>query len=504
VHEAFAATTEVQPNGGPIVPKAPPDPIEELPPDQKPAGDHIVWIPGYWQYDEERGEHIWVSGFWRQPPPGRTWVAGSWRPTTGGFQWTHGFWQEVKAEQPAQLVYLPPPPPPVEFRPSVPAPSDHHVYVPGNWVWRDGRYFWRAGAWVEVRDGWIWTPAHYRWTPAGYVYVEGYWDYPLADRGLLFAPVYFPAGVYVRPAYVYTPTIVIREPVLYTSLFVRRGYGAYYFGDYYEPRYATAGFSAWCGVRVGGVAVGVGYYDPMWSYYRVAYRNDPTWVVSINEVYVGRYNGTVPRPPRTLVQQTTVVNNITVNNVTNVTNVTNNNVTVNKNVNNVTMLTSINNVSKIDNKVVLKPVAATDRVKEQQFAQQLRTVAANRSKAETSLAAAGPTTAAPRTAHLEVPQTVVARAQAPVSATKPAPPAPLTHHTDPVHTQAAGTTTAPHPGIPGTTQPGAKVDPKQPMTTPARPGTTPPPMNPMNPMNPMRPGTTPPKKDDKKEHEKMG
>ena len=26
---------------------------------------------------------------------------------------------------------------------------------------------------------------------------------------------------------------------LYTSLFVRRGWGGYYFGDYFEPRYST-------------------------------------------------------------------------------------------------------------------------------------------------------------------------------------------------------------------------------------------------------------------------
>jgi hypothetical protein len=300
---------------------------------------------------------------------------------------------------------------------------------------------------------------------------------------MLFAPVYFPAGVYVRPAFVYTPTIVVREPVLYSSLFVRRGYGAYYFGDYYEPRYATLGFSAWCGVRIGGVAVGVGVYDPMWSYYRVAYRNDPTWVVSIHETYVGRFNGTVPRPPRTLVQQTTVVNNITVNNITNV---NNNNTTVNKTVNNTNMLTSINNVSKVDNKVV-QPVSAADRVKEQQYAKQLNTVAANRTKAETGLASTGPATGA-RTANLAVPQTVAARAQAPAAANKPAPPAPVTHAATPNHTPATGTTPSPHPTAPTTPQqPGAKTNPMTPM-----------------PMSPVKPGTTPPKKDDKKEHEKKG
>ena len=34
-------------------------------------------------------------------------------------------------------------------------------------------------------------PAHYVWTPRGYVFVDGYYDYSVARRGVLFAPVYF-------------------------------------------------------------------------------------------------------------------------------------------------------------------------------------------------------------------------------------------------------------------------------------------------------------------------
>ncbi|MBN9121594.1 MAG: hypothetical protein J0I06_21005, partial [Planctomycetes bacterium] len=47
VHEGFATTAEA-PTAAPVVAKQPPDPIEELPPDQKPAGDNVQWIPGYW------------------------------------------------------------------------------------------------------------------------------------------------------------------------------------------------------------------------------------------------------------------------------------------------------------------------------------------------------------------------------------------------------------------------------------------------------------------------
>ena len=73
------------------------------------------------------------------------------------------------------------------------------------------------------------------------MFVEGYWDYPLGTRGVLFAPVYFTRQVYVQPTYVYTPTYVVAEPMMVGALFVRRGYGSYYFGDYYDRRYVGIG-----------------------------------------------------------------------------------------------------------------------------------------------------------------------------------------------------------------------------------------------------------------------
>ena len=55
---------------GAVVPKQPPDPIPEVPPDQKPEAENAQWLPGYWAWDEDRKDFIWVSGFWRVPPPG--------------------------------------------------------------------------------------------------------------------------------------------------------------------------------------------------------------------------------------------------------------------------------------------------------------------------------------------------------------------------------------------------------------------------------------------------
>ncbi|MBX9623950.1 MAG: hypothetical protein K2X82_09095, partial [Gemmataceae bacterium] len=422
VHEAYAATVE-QPGPGEVAPNPPPEPVEELPPDQKPEGENVQWIPGYWDWDEERADFIWVSGFWRVPPPGRVWVPGSWREVNGGFQWTHGFWQPVAP--PAQpnappvaqeIEYLPQPPAPLDIGPAVPAPEPASVYVPGCWVWRT-RYVWRPGFWMPHRPGWVWTPACYRWTPVGCVFVDGYWDYPLATRGVLFTPVFFPRPL-LRPAFVYTPTYVVAPPVLYGALFCRRGYGNYYFGDYYEPRYATVGFRPWCApllARPGlNINIGIGggrrwAYDPLWSYYSVAYRDTPRWSAGVGDVFAGRYRGDIPRPPRTLVQQNTAITNIT--NVTNVTNVTNNITVVNNNVNttvnnpppvapsirvadkdvtNVVMVAPLKAAPSLQPQAQIQPIAAEARQQEARAAREVRQVAVQRRQAETEALAARP------------------------------------------------------------------------------------------------------------------
>src|SRR6478735_5099490 len=74
VHEAFAAAIGSDPEPGIFVRIAPPSPIEEVPPDQQPVGNNVTWLPGYWAWDDEPNDFIWISGVWRNLPPGRQWV----------------------------------------------------------------------------------------------------------------------------------------------------------------------------------------------------------------------------------------------------------------------------------------------------------------------------------------------------------------------------------------------------------------------------------------------
>src|SRR5437762_1669587 len=60
VHEAFAAPVVFDPKPGFVVPKEPPAPIPEVPPDQKPQGQNVQWISGYFAWDDDRTDFLWV------------------------------------------------------------------------------------------------------------------------------------------------------------------------------------------------------------------------------------------------------------------------------------------------------------------------------------------------------------------------------------------------------------------------------------------------------------
>ena len=156
VHEAFAEPVTYNPEPGIIAPKAPPPAIEELPPDQRPEGSNVVWIPGYWAWDNDRSDFIWVSGIWRNVPAGRQWVPGYWARSGQGYQWTCGYWADSQVND---VEYLPEPPESVEAGPNVAEPTPDSIWLPGCWMWEQNRYAWRPGYWAAAQPDWIWVPA---------------------------------------------------------------------------------------------------------------------------------------------------------------------------------------------------------------------------------------------------------------------------------------------------------------------------------------------------------
>lgn len=295
VHEAFAETVTYDPEPGIVAPKAPPAAIEEVPPEQRLEGANVAWIPGYWGWDDERNDFLWVSGIWRALPPGRQWVPGYWGKSAQGFQWTSGYWAGAQA---SEVEYLPEPPATVEVGPNIAAPSADETWLPGCWVWQNGRYAWRPGFWAPVQPNWVWIPAHYVWAPRGYVFVDGYWDYTIGRRGVLFAPVYFDAGVYGQPGFSYSPSTVIDLGVFADQLFLRPQYQHYYFGDYYAANYQSAGFLPWFSFQANGIG-----YDPIYAHDRWQHRQDSGWDRRVEADFQNRRDHENLRPPRTWAAQ---------------------------------------------------------------------------------------------------------------------------------------------------------------------------------------------------------
>ena len=269
IHEAFAEPLMAEDEEPLVVPMDPPAPIEEIPPEAKPEGARVVWIPGYWSWDDERQDFIWVSGVWRKSPVGRTWLSGSWEKVGAGYQWIPGRWVPDGQLQ-VNDAPLPAPPPSLERGPTSDAVSDDEFWVPGCWQYRDSRYVWRPGFWSPCYDNWVWVPDHYVVVPQGCSFVSGYWDYGWDSRGTLYAPCYINRRIAYRPGFYYSPSVVVDVSNAFFHLWVRPSYGHYYFGDYYGSNYGAYGYRPW-------YSYGVGYrygYDPLFAYYHWNFRRD--------------------------------------------------------------------------------------------------------------------------------------------------------------------------------------------------------------------------------------
>lgn len=299
IHEAFAEpiSYDIQNRQTLTIPDQPPENIDEIPPDVKPAADS-QWIPGYWAWDVEGQRFIWISGIWRVAPVGHRWVPGYWTQIDGGFTWVSGVWVP---EDEQELAYLPYPPDSLDEGPNVPAPSSSFTWVPGCWIWHHGQWAWRPGYWVENYPQWVWVPAHHVWTPYGCVFVAGYWDFLPEVRAILFAPVYFPPTVVHHV--VYQPQVCLHIDVIVQHLFVQPGHCHYYFGDYYDNHYAqNHGIVPWMHFhqRRGG-------FDPLFAHKKWEHRNDRNWVNNLEDTFIQRRQRMDLRPPRTLAQQKTMI-----------------------------------------------------------------------------------------------------------------------------------------------------------------------------------------------------
>ena len=227
VHEAFAKPVSMDPQAPILVPKQPPENLQEMPPAERPAGANIVWVPGYWAWDADRNDFVWVSGCWRNAPPNTYWVPGYWLQAGNGWEWIGGFWKPIVAQPQQEMEYLPAPPAPIEVEPPGAPPLPDQIWVPGCWYWTQGQYVQRHGYWITQQVGWVWVPSHSVWTPRGYIFAQGHWDHDMDNRGVLFCPTFFPSQVRVRAGFVFSPSVCVDLGMLRLNLFVYPRYNHY-------------------------------------------------------------------------------------------------------------------------------------------------------------------------------------------------------------------------------------------------------------------------------------
>ncbi len=141
----------------------------------------------------------------------------------------------------------------------------------------------------------MWVAAHYEWTPNGYVFVDGRWDYPLDQRGILFTPVAFQSPLYQQAGFSYSPGYLIDMGLLADNLFVNPAFQDYCFGDYYGNQYQQAGIYPWY-----AVGTGTYLYDPIFGYQSwFNARRNPHWRDQLTQRYARLVKDPAARPPRT-------------------------------------------------------------------------------------------------------------------------------------------------------------------------------------------------------------
>ena len=270
--------------------------IEEVPPEQRPVGANVAWIPGYWAWDDERNDYLGSAHLVRRAAGVRM---GARRLGRSHARLSMDF-RLLGRRQGGRGGIL------ARAAGDRRGGSQHcgdfadHTWLPGCWVWRNGRYAWRPGFWATVQPNWVWVPAHYVWAPRA-SFVDGYWDYSVGRRGVLFAPCISIAGVYGRQGFSYTPTTVIDLGVFANHLFLRPRYQHYYFGDYYAANYRGAGFFPWFSFNTRRFG-----YDPIYAHQRWQHRQDRGWEQRQQADFKNRRDHENLRPPRTWAAQGTM------------------------------------------------------------------------------------------------------------------------------------------------------------------------------------------------------
>jgi hypothetical protein len=164
-------------------PKEPPAAIVERPAGARPARN-AQWVPGYWDWDPDQHEYVWVGGSWQVPPAGSFWVNTRWVRDAAGWYRAPGFWshRRDRAVVTTEFDATPRPSwektgPPADHPDDTPglAPGPNFFFVPGHYEPAGDQLAWRTGFWARVQPGWDWVPPRWVRRPDGWQFRKGSW-----------------------------------------------------------------------------------------------------------------------------------------------------------------------------------------------------------------------------------------------------------------------------------------------------------------------------------------
>ncbi len=294
MHEAFAQPAESIRKPGLIIPKAPPEPVDELPPDQRPEGANVAWIPGYWGWDEDRADFLWVSGVWRVMPSGRKWVPGYWNPTDAGFQWVSGFWARNSADE---LSYIEPPPESLEPRTFRACPANRQFLRP-RCLAAPRRALSVASGLLRRRPPGpsVCLPA-LRLDAARHAVCPRLLGLPAGESGSAVRAGLFPPDAASAVRLEISAALDDRGTGSFTvAVGSARARLLRFWRLLRRTPTSRRGYSPW-------ISYGPRYRDPLFSYYRWANRDNPGWQSGLASAYRNRVGGNLALPPRTLAVQ---------------------------------------------------------------------------------------------------------------------------------------------------------------------------------------------------------
>jgi hypothetical protein len=184
-HEALQPSGERgrQPGAEVHVRKEPPAAVEERPSTRRP-GLRAQWVPGYWAWDVQRNDFVWIGGMWQVPPPGTFWLAGRWLRDADGWYRVPGLWASRRDRRAAQTDGVPADRPswqitgpPADHPDDTPgrAPGPDFFFVPGHYLPVGDRLSWKAGFWARMQPDWDWVPARWVRRSDGWGFRPGYW-----------------------------------------------------------------------------------------------------------------------------------------------------------------------------------------------------------------------------------------------------------------------------------------------------------------------------------------